>query len=343
VDDAGHVYVVDSDNARVQKFTSSGVFVTKWGRKGSGHGQFYDPLAVAVDGSGYVYVSDGGNGRVQKFGPVRALVKQDYSLNVGGQNFTLTALTNSSISDIDTSDIASTRNMSFVLECSWGISVCNLTIPNAMLGGPYVLMIGGEPPLSSTANVVNLTHTSLYFTHNGTGKYLVQITGATAVPEFSLRISLGSPATIFITDPLGRSFGFDSRTGLNLTQIPDTSYFGNSPRTVVIENPINGTYNIQIYTTATGSYALSIELSTPSGNSVKNYTGQISTGETQIHVADVVGNTLLLCQLESFPWTLYTGLTALVFTAGIILLMIYKQRSQRSFQISGDESETVVY
>jgi hypothetical protein len=88
---------------------------------------------------------------------------------------------------------------------------------------------------------------------------------------------------------------------------------------------------------------LSIELSTPSGNSVKNYTGQISTGETQLHIADISGNTLMMRQLESFPWMLYTGLTVLVVTAGIILLMIYRQRSQRSFQISGDESETVVY
>jgi hypothetical protein len=231
--------------------------------------------------------------------------------------------------------------MSFIVESSWGTGACNLTLPNSMLRGPYVLTVEGEPPLSPTTTLLNSTHTSLYFTYNGTGKYVVQIVGATTLPEFSLRISLGSSATIFITDPLGRSFGVDPKTGLNLTQIPETSYLGSSPRTIVIKNPVNGTYNIQISATATGSYTLSAELSTPSGNNVKNYTGLISTGETQLQIADVVGSTLLLRQLESFPWLFYTSLAALVVGAGVISLMVYRKRSQRSFTI--DDRETVVY
>ncbi|MBF0459720.1 MAG: hypothetical protein HQK99_17675, partial [Nitrospirae bacterium] len=67
VDSSGFVYVVDSGNYRVQKFTSDGTFVTKWGSSGSGDGQFNYPWGIAVDSSGYVYVSDGSNRNVQKF------------------------------------------------------------------------------------------------------------------------------------------------------------------------------------------------------------------------------------------------------------------------------------
>jgi sugar lactone lactonase YvrE len=67
VDSSGNVYVADSGNQRIQKFNSSGEFITKWGTFGSGDGQFNYPLRVAVDSSGNVYVADEGNQRIQKF------------------------------------------------------------------------------------------------------------------------------------------------------------------------------------------------------------------------------------------------------------------------------------
>jgi tripartite motif-containing protein 71 len=66
-DSTGNIYVVDYGNYRVQKFDSSGTYITQWGSHGSGNGQFRDVDGVAVDSSGNVYVVDGGNYRVQKF------------------------------------------------------------------------------------------------------------------------------------------------------------------------------------------------------------------------------------------------------------------------------------
>ena len=43
------VYVTDYDNHRIQKFTSSGEFIAKWGSYGSGDGQFLTSYGVAVD------------------------------------------------------------------------------------------------------------------------------------------------------------------------------------------------------------------------------------------------------------------------------------------------------
>ena len=67
VDSSGNVYVADTWNNRIQKFTSTGTFITKWGSSGSGDGQFSFPVGVAVDSSDNVYVADEYNYRIQKF------------------------------------------------------------------------------------------------------------------------------------------------------------------------------------------------------------------------------------------------------------------------------------
>lgn len=63
------MYVTDYGNNRVQKFDSSGKFITIWGSYGTGDGQFNNPFGNAVDSSGNVYVTDNGNSRVQVFAP----------------------------------------------------------------------------------------------------------------------------------------------------------------------------------------------------------------------------------------------------------------------------------
>jgi len=63
----GSIYVVDDYYERVQKFTSDGVFVSKWGTEGTGDGEFSSLRGVAVAPDGSVYVSDMGNHRIQKF------------------------------------------------------------------------------------------------------------------------------------------------------------------------------------------------------------------------------------------------------------------------------------
>jgi DNA-binding beta-propeller fold protein YncE len=70
----GPVYVVDQHNARVQKFTSDGVYVGQWGSFGSGPGQFNLPWGAATDATGNVYVADWRNDRIQKFSADGALL-----------------------------------------------------------------------------------------------------------------------------------------------------------------------------------------------------------------------------------------------------------------------------
>ena len=78
VDKDGTIYTTDGDcgeahgdgthkECRVQKFTSDGQFVTKWGTLGTGDGQFGDIRGIAVDGNGNVFVADPYSNYIQKF------------------------------------------------------------------------------------------------------------------------------------------------------------------------------------------------------------------------------------------------------------------------------------
>jgi uncharacterized protein (TIGR03663 family) len=59
----GSVYVADTWNYRIQKFSGSGVFITMWNTYGdpSSPTGFYGPRSIAVDSIGDVFVTDTGN------------------------------------------------------------------------------------------------------------------------------------------------------------------------------------------------------------------------------------------------------------------------------------------
>ena len=61
------LYVADAYNHRVQKLTSSGKFLYKFGQKGLGQGQFNWPIAVIIDSNNKLIISDRHNYRIQIF------------------------------------------------------------------------------------------------------------------------------------------------------------------------------------------------------------------------------------------------------------------------------------
>jgi peptidylamidoglycolate lyase len=56
LDAAGHIYVADRNNQRIQVFDSAGHYLTQWAGK-----QFGRPYAIAVDERGQAYIADGGD------------------------------------------------------------------------------------------------------------------------------------------------------------------------------------------------------------------------------------------------------------------------------------------
>jgi sugar lactone lactonase YvrE len=78
-DSSGNLYVADTENHRIQKFSSTGAFISKWGTQGTGNGQFNKPYDVAVDNSGNIFVADTNNHRIQKLSSTG-----DYIVQWGG-------------------------------------------------------------------------------------------------------------------------------------------------------------------------------------------------------------------------------------------------------------------
>ncbi len=75
-DVSGNVWVVDSGNDRVQKFSSEGSYLSAFGSKGTGAGQFEEPWGVAINkNTGNIYVTDSSNNRVQEFSSTGAFVR----------------------------------------------------------------------------------------------------------------------------------------------------------------------------------------------------------------------------------------------------------------------------
>jgi len=70
VNAAREIFVADTFNARIQKFSPEGEFITAWGSIGQGPGQYLHNgylARVDVDNQGFVYVREFDGGRIQKY------------------------------------------------------------------------------------------------------------------------------------------------------------------------------------------------------------------------------------------------------------------------------------
>ncbi len=68
VDGAGNLSVIDTYNARIDRFDASGNFLNEFGGpSGSLSGQLSYPAGIAVDGAGNSYVADSSNNRIEVF------------------------------------------------------------------------------------------------------------------------------------------------------------------------------------------------------------------------------------------------------------------------------------
>ncbi len=80
-DSAGNVYVVNTTDSLVKKYSPEGVAITQWGAFGAGDGQFFAVGAIATGPGNQIYVSDQGNGRIQRFSSTGAFLGK---FSVGG-------------------------------------------------------------------------------------------------------------------------------------------------------------------------------------------------------------------------------------------------------------------
>ena len=86
VDGDGNSYVTDLGNKQVQKFSSSGEFVSAWGGSGYLDGQFHYPSGIAVNDN-FVFVADHDLHSIQKFSLNGTFVDQWGSFGIKDSQF----------------------------------------------------------------------------------------------------------------------------------------------------------------------------------------------------------------------------------------------------------------
>jgi tripartite motif-containing protein 71 len=73
VDNEGNIYVVDSRNHRIQKFSATGSFIMAWGKDGEKKGEMHEPCGMDIGPDGNIYLIDTWwnryKGRIEVFDP----------------------------------------------------------------------------------------------------------------------------------------------------------------------------------------------------------------------------------------------------------------------------------
>ena len=88
-DASDNLWICDSGTGtnRVQKFSSSGTYISKFGTNGTGNGQFQSPYGLVFDSSGNIFVGDHLNHRIQKFDSNGTYISQFGSNGTGNGQF----------------------------------------------------------------------------------------------------------------------------------------------------------------------------------------------------------------------------------------------------------------
>ena len=164
-DASGNVYIADTGNNRILKYSNLGSLLASWGTAGSANGQFNQPWGIAVDAAS-VYVGDSGNNRVQKFTQAGAFVSA-WTVT-GAHGVAIDGLGNLYVSG--TSAIGK-YTVAGALVTSWGSAGAG----NSQFNAPY----GVAADAAGNVYVAD-TNNGRIQKFTGTGAYVTQWGGLTA-------------------------------------------------------------------------------------------------------------------------------------------------------------------
>ena len=83
----GNLWVADTANNRIEKFTPSGGFLNKVASEGSEAGKLKEPMAITVAPDGSIWVADTGNNRIEQWNSSLAFVRAVGKEGTGGGEF----------------------------------------------------------------------------------------------------------------------------------------------------------------------------------------------------------------------------------------------------------------
>jgi sugar lactone lactonase YvrE len=199
-DAEGNIYVADTGNFRVQKFSPDRTFLRSWGSKGDEDGQFLAPSGIAIGANGVVYVSDEARSDVQMFD-----LEGQYLGTIGGlgtadgQFTTPGGVTVDAGGDVWVAEWGGRRIQRFTSSGewvdSWGTSGSD---DEGELRNPNDVVVDDQGRVYVVSDFNSRLHA---FSRDG--RFLGTIGGAGSDPgEFSdpLGIALGKDGTVYVSD-----------------------------------------------------------------------------------------------------------------------------------------------
>lgn len=152
LDSSGNVYVTDSNNNRIQKFTSNGIHVATW--KPTDYNGLWIPMGIDVDAAGNVYVADQQNHRIVKFTSAGQMTPFTYGGDAGPLNFPAGVAVDRRTGDVYVADTSNARVVKYDqfgrFVWAWGSAGSG----NGQFNGPAAITIdaSGDVYVADTVN-----------------------------------------------------------------------------------------------------------------------------------------------------------------------------------------------
>lgn len=148
IDSQGDLYVLDTNNSRLQQFDSATAYVNQWGGAGQGDGQLSLPQGLALDSSDNFYIADTGNYRVQKWDSSGSYVSQFGTYGSGDGQFEWpVAVAVDSAGNIYVLDNSRNRVQKFDSNGNYLLQWGTLGSADGEFNGPYDLAIDSSDQL----------------------------------------------------------------------------------------------------------------------------------------------------------------------------------------------------
>jgi sugar lactone lactonase YvrE len=141
------VYVVDSGNNRVEKWSmSEPTYGAVFGSEGSGQGQFKGPTGVAVDSYGDRWVTDSANNRVEELSPTGTFVMTfGWGVNDGKPELeTCTSNCKAGIAGSEPGQLKAPWGIAFAKGNIWVTDTGNSRVEEFSPEGKYVMKFGSS-------------------------------------------------------------------------------------------------------------------------------------------------------------------------------------------------------
>ncbi|MGO8703400.1 MAG: SMP-30/gluconolactonase/LRE family protein, partial [Candidatus Brocadiia bacterium] len=294
----GNVYVVDSENDRIQEFTSSGAYVTQWGGYGSGNGLFSSPTGIALDSAGDVYVVDTGNQLIQEFTAAGVFVTQWGGAGSGNGQFeypTGIAIDTAVTGNVYVVDTYNERIQEFtsagVYVTQWG----SLGSGNGQFEFPTGIAVGSGSNVyvvdTYNERVQEFTSAGFYVTQwgsAGSGNGQFELPGGIATDSagnvyvadtFNGRIQEFTSAGVYVTQWGSEGSGagqFEYPEGVALNSAGNI-YVADTDNQRIQEIFSQNILAVAQYTTGTDAYTLAVQSTPPLGLSIGSSSGDAGT------------------------------------------------------------------